>query len=115
MKIDIMATGLTLDQAVRERFSRRLYFVLGRFLSVVRRVDVNVSDENGPKGGLDKRCRIQVVLHGSEAVTVEGEGESIQKVFESTCQRAGRTVARTLQRKRHKGRSSRRANGQAAS
>lgn len=41
---------------------RRLEFALGRFADRVRSTSVRLTDLNGPRGGLDKQCRVLVRL-----------------------------------------------------
>ena len=41
---------------------RRLRFALTRFSGRIGRVNVFLTDQNGPRGGIDKTCRIVVRL-----------------------------------------------------
>lgn len=71
MQIDIQSQGFALTHARREYTERRLQFALARVGDGVRRVTVRLFDVNGPRGGIDKRCRIQVMLDGLADVVVE--------------------------------------------
>ena len=57
---------------------RRLVFALGRFGRRVERVLVRVEDTNGPKGGIDKRCRVAVVMPHSTTAVMEGRASNIR-------------------------------------
>ena len=45
---------------LRDVAARRVNFVLRRLHWLVTTVRVRFADENGPRGGVDKRCRIEV-------------------------------------------------------
>ncbi len=60
MKIDVHWKHLTATASAQAHLIRRLSFSLGRFADRVRSVRAVLSDENGPRGGLDKHCRLQV-------------------------------------------------------
>ena len=59
MQIDIHAQGFSLTGTLRDYTERRLRFALARAAERVRQIKVRFSDINGPRGGIDKRCRIQ--------------------------------------------------------
>jgi hypothetical protein len=60
MQIDIQSNGFTLTEALREYTHRRLCFALVHCEETIRRVTVRLSDINGPRGGTDKCCHIQL-------------------------------------------------------
>ena len=79
---------------------RRLRFALGRFASRIRRLRVRLTDVNGPRGGLDKRCRIAVDLIPRGMVMVEGAGDDPFALVAGAAKRASRAVRRALERRR---------------
>lgn len=100
----IRAAGVELDQADRDYVRRKLGRKLGKYESSVERASVRIEDVNGPRGGSDKRCRIKVVLRGLPSVVVEHQHAALQAAIDGALDRAGRTVARQLQRRHAKGR-----------
>jgi hypothetical protein len=54
----------------RNGAERRVRFVLRRLSQRVTRADVQFSDVNGPRGGVDKRCQIELRAAGGGAVVV---------------------------------------------
>lgn len=102
MKTQISSRNLTITQLERDRIERRLYFALGRFSSRIVSVDMMLQDENGPRGGLDKKCRVIVRLHGASDVVVEGRGEETLSMVDRTANRAGRAVSRALDTRRNR-------------
>jgi len=71
MQINIQARSFSLTDALRNHAERRLRFALTCCDSHVHRVVMRLSDINGPRGGADKRCHLQVVLTGLPDVVVE--------------------------------------------
>lgn len=62
MKIEIRFRGLEPSVPLREHARRQIQARLGRFGRELSAVVVRIGDVNGPKGGVDKRCRIEA--HG---------------------------------------------------
>jgi len=98
MTLDIRGITIDLSAAVRAHIERRLRFALGRFSGRIGRVVVRIADENGPRGGRDKRCRIAARLGRRGTVLVEERGEDLQAMIDVAAERMGRVVARSLQR-----------------
>ena len=60
MKLDIQFRGLESTDALRDHTERKLHASLSRFGQRIRAVEVRITDVNGPRGGEDKICRINV-------------------------------------------------------
>jgi CBS domain-containing protein/ribosome-associated translation inhibitor RaiA len=95
----IRAVGTELDFEDREYLRRKLGRRLGKFAPSIERVSVRIEDVNGPRGGLDKRCRIKVVLSGLPSVMVEEQRPDLQPAMDGALARTERAVRRTLQRR----------------
>lgn len=105
MQIDIQARNFTLTNALRGYVKRRLSFALSTRDDHIQRVKVRLSDINGPRGGEDKRCHIQVVLPHLPDVVIEDTEEDLYAAIDLAVDRAGRTVGRRVTRQRDNGRS----------
>jgi ribosome-associated translation inhibitor RaiA len=56
---------------------------LSRFSRQITRVEIHLSDENGPKGGLnDKRCIIEARLEGMKPIAVTNHAETQELAVE---------------------------------
>ena len=99
MQIEIQARNFSLTRAMRVHIERRLGFALSTCYRHVRRILVRVSDINGPRGGNDKRCHLEVMLPG-QAVVVEDTEADLYLAINRAASRAGRTVMRQLRRRR---------------
>jgi len=106
MQIDIQAHNFSLTKALRSYIKRRLGFALSTRDEHIQRVMVRLSDINGPRGGEDKCCQIQVVLPQLPDVVIEDTEADLYAAIDRAADRAGRTVGRRLERHRDRGRSS---------
>jgi len=88
--------------ALIETVAGMLQTTLGRFASHVTRVDAHLSDENGAKGGEDKRCVVEAHLEGRQPLVasdtaktmkqaVRGAADKLVRMLDST---AGKANAR---------------------
>lgn len=98
MRLEQTGRGFELTEAIRTYVGRRVHFALDRFSTRIPRVTVRLSDVNGPRGGVDKQCRIQVRLDGHGPLVVTGFAEDLYPAIDSACSRMGRVVARSLDR-----------------
>ena len=92
----ILAKKLPLSDDMKDRIERRVYFALGRFSDRIKSVDLTLGDENGTRGGIDKRCRILVRSRGAKDVIIEGRGDDIRSLVDRTADRVSRAVARAF-------------------
>ena len=106
MHIDIQARNFSLTNALRGHVKRRLGFGLSSRDVHIQRVMVRLSDINGPRGGADKCCHIQVVLPQLADVVIEDTEVDLYAAIDRAADRAGRTVDRRLARHRDRARSS---------
>jgi putative sigma-54 modulation protein len=100
MQIEIQVRNFSLTRAMRAHIERRLAFALSTGYRHVRHILVRLSDINGPRGGSDKRCQLEVMLPG-QSVVVEDTEADLYVAINRAAARAGRTVMRQLRRKRH--------------
>ncbi len=106
MQIDIQARNFTLTNALRGHVKRRLGFALSTRDEYIQRIKVRLSDINGPRGGEDKCCHIQVIIPHLPDVVIEDTEEDLYAAIDRAVDRAGRTVGRRLNRQRDMARSS---------
>jgi predicted transcriptional regulator/ribosome-associated translation inhibitor RaiA len=95
----IRSMGSVLDAADKAYLRRKLGRKLGKFASSIERTSVRVEDVNGPRGGIDKRCRIKVVMAGLPSVVVEERHHSLQAALDGAIARTERAVRQTTRRR----------------
>ncbi|VTT99613.1 ---NA--- : Ribosomal subunit interface protein OS=Candidatus Accumulibacter sp. SK-12 GN=AW08_02343 PE=4 SV=1: Ribosomal_S30AE [Gemmataceae bacterium] len=105
MWVEVIGRGVEVDEAVRYRVERRLRFALGRFGGVLGRVAVHSADVNGPRGGVDKQCRVvaDVTGCGYGPVVVQNAAADLAALIDRAADRAGRAVRRRMNRARLSG------------
>jgi len=108
MHIVTQARGFDLSEEVRQHVHRRLGFSIDWAHDRVNSVSVILSDINGPRGGKDKRCRIQLAIAGVADVLIDDTQADLYLAIDRAVDRAGRTLARRVarQRQRQPGRAS---------
>lgn len=99
MRLDIRGRHLPLTPAIHAHVARRLHFALGRFGASLARVAVRVTDVNGPRGGVDKRCQILVDAPGRR-ITIDEVDRDLYVAIDRAAERAGRATERALARLR---------------
>lgn len=105
MQINIQARNFPLTDALRSHVERRLGFALSSRDDHIQRITVRLSDINGPRGGADKRCHIQVVISQLADVVIEDTELDIYTAIDRAADRASRTLDRRLSRHRDNQRS----------
>lgn len=101
MQIEVVARSFPLTSAMRAYVNRRVGFSLSARHSQIKCVVVRLSDTNGPRGGSDKCCRIQVVVPGQADVVVQDTESDLYAAIDRATDRVSRTVARRLERHRN--------------
>lgn len=97
--------------ALRDRSEQRLRFVLRRLSVLVPQARVYLSDVNGPRGGVDKRCQIALRTRGSGTVLVTSVADDWRAAIDGAVARAARLLTRvrhragTFRRRTHRGES----------
>jgi putative sigma-54 modulation protein len=66
MELTIRTEGLVPTRALKMFIEQRIKMRLDRFANRVRRVFVLLQDDNGPRGGRDKLCRVRVELRNGK-------------------------------------------------
>ena len=100
MRIEIQARRVPLSLKLRNEAKRRIEIALTRFDERITKVSIWLSDANGPKGGLDKSCQMQIVMPGKPDVVIEETRENICLAINIAIARAGKAVVRKLDRQR---------------
>jgi len=98
MKTELRTPTIELSDSQRSYVKRRVRTVLGRFADTIERVEVTIEDLNGPRGGVDQRCVVQVFVAGEETVVAEHTHERFHGAVALAARRAGRSVARRRNR-----------------
>ncbi len=82
----------------QQRTADRLRQALGRLRGRVSRIQVRLDDVNGPAGGVDKRCVVELLVREGGPVTVSATARSWQDSVEAVASRLRQRVALQLHR-----------------
>jgi ribosome-associated translation inhibitor RaiA len=83
---------------LRELSVRRVRFVLRRHVGIVPRAEVQMSDVNGPRGGADKRCQVELRTEGAGSVVVASVANTWRAALDKALARAARFLMRLWRR-----------------
>jgi ribosome-associated translation inhibitor RaiA len=100
MKTEVRFHGLEPSASLRDHAERRIRTQLGRFGRELVTVVVRVGDINGPKGGLDKRCRISVRGPRIGSATIEEFSGDTYSAVDRAVERVSDSISRMLERVR---------------
>lgn len=100
MRMTIQANGFEMTGALRAYTEQRLATALGWARAHMHKLIVSLSDINGPRGGVDKRCKIQVQLGGGRDVVIEDTEADLYAAIDRAAERADRALVRQVERSR---------------
>ena len=83
---------------LRDLTERRVHFVLRRLGWLVPRAEVQMSDVNGPRGGIDKRCQVELRTDGAGSVVVASVASNWRTALDNALARAARFLLRLWRR-----------------
>ncbi len=83
---------------LRDLTERRVRFVLRRLGWMVPRAEVQMSDVNGPRGGVDKRCQVELRTDGAGSVVVASMASNWRTALDNALARAARFLIRLWRR-----------------
>ena len=83
---------------MRELSVERVRFALRRLTAMVPRAKVQFSDVNGPRGGIDKRCQVELSTDAAGTVVIASLARDWRTALDRSLGRATRVLTRSLQR-----------------
>jgi hypothetical protein len=98
--ISVASRRLPLDGGLRQAVPRILSAALSQFAHRFRSVHVWLEDVNGPRGGVDIRCRMDLALHPQGRIVVSSMAANSYVAIAEAAARAGRVLSRRINRTR---------------
>lgn len=89
----------TAGAQMRELSVEKVHFVLRRLTALVQRAKVQFSDVNGPRGGIDKRCQVEITTDALGTVVIASLAGDWRTALDRSLGRAARVLKRCLQRR----------------
>jgi len=103
MDLSIRHNGFDMTEAIDGHVRDRVHAALDQHDSHVKSVAVTLLDENGPRGGVDKSCKIQVALvTQADPVIVKKPHEDLYLAVTDAADTVKRHVGRLVRKARDK-------------
>lgn len=83
---------------MRDLSIERVRFALRRLTTYVPHAKVQFSDVNGPRGGVDKRCQVELKTDNAGVVVIASLAHDWRTALDRSLGRATRVLTRSLQR-----------------
>ena len=100
MELFIRARGFEVDRETRDMIVRRTRFALDAFGARIASVAVFLVDLNGPRGGVDKLCQVNIRTEGLGQLAVIEQGQTVAGAVNRALRTAKHRVAEEVRRKR---------------
>jgi ribosomal subunit interface protein len=100
MQLDIQTNGFALTDGIRDYTKQRMQFALNSSTKHITKIKVRLADINGPRGGIDKRCQIDLSLAGHNDIVIEDTETNLYVAIDRASDRCARTLSRRLERAR---------------
>ena len=98
MQLNIQTNGFSLTEALKNYTTTRMQFALNRNDNCIMRARIWLADINGPRGGVDKRCQIELKLAGQNNIVIEDIEADLYFAIDRASDRCMRTLSRRLAR-----------------
>ena len=98
MQSTIITRGIDASGGIRDYIMERIDAVLVHAKDSIQFITVRLTDQNGPKGGVDKRCQVHLKPMGLPTVVVSDVSASVSDAVDRAMQRAEKAVKRVLDR-----------------
>lgn len=83
-----------IPEALRQHAERRLRFATDRFTQQIRNINLRLTDINGPRGGVDKLCRLTATLRQGRIVVTEARSATYFGAITAAARRLQQLLSR---------------------
>jgi len=87
-----------LNSRISEIAERKVRFALSRFAQRVESIELVVDDQNGPRGGVDKSCRLLISLKWARNVVINDRDNDLGRCIARAAERSARAVSKAIER-----------------
>lgn len=102
MRIDLRFHGGKRADFGSHDYEAILASALARFAHRLKLVCVYVEDVNGPRGGVDKRCRCVLHRRRLPPLVIQDQGDRVGSLIYRVAQRAAHAVSKEVERVTHR-------------
>lgn len=97
--IQITCPNAEVPLSIMREIKSDLHRTFNRFTHFVREAHVTLRDTNGPRGGLDKLCTVQLRLFPRGLAVVKSSGASFPEAANMACDKMRNVVAKRLNKR----------------
>jgi ribosomal subunit interface protein len=112
-QLDVRARGFSMTEDLRQYATDHIAAKLAKHAGAIQTVLIRLADDNGPKGGEDKSCEIELSVRTGALIVVSASNHDLNAAIDEVGDRVqnvlGRELSRTRELPRHRGRSAVRA------
>ena len=98
MKIQVTGRKIEVGDHARDFAERKILSSMGRLSGHIARVRVQLSDVNGPKGGRDTECLVEVRFRSTGRLTAKVTADDFYSAVSRAAERAGYAVSQWIKR-----------------
>ncbi len=102
--IDVQARNFSLTDAIETHTRQKLEHMMNIYGDRILKTTVHMSDDNGPKGGIDKHCHIHVDMKKLPTVVIEDSEDNLYTAIDNATHRAERAVRKSIEKLQTKAR-----------
>lgn len=102
MHLVIRSRNLNISDALANHCLQKLFSALRPFHGRLGAVLVRLTDVNGPRGGIDKRCQLVIELTGVRHLVITSADSDLYCAIDRAADRAGHSIARELKRRQRR-------------
>ena len=102
MKLEIKTPGIGLTAALSQFIGEKVERALSRYKNRISSVLLLLKDNNGPRGGVDKRCLLQITIANASPVVIQEINADAYAAVALATGRAERAVARVFSRRQQR-------------
>jgi putative sigma-54 modulation protein len=100
MEVSIRTRGVEHTDNLTQVLQRSIEFAIDRHRSHINRVSVYLADVNGPRGGVDKLCRITADVRGAQPIMIVEMADDLAAAVNRAARRLGYRIGRRVHRRR---------------
>ena len=103
MEIAVRTPNIDWNESLRIQVERSIEYAADRHRSRIDRISVCLSDRNGPRGGVDKVCRMTAYVRGISPVLISESGDDLLAVIGRVARRLGFRIRSRIERRQRSG------------
>ena len=100
MKLNINFQNMQGGGDIIDYIDHRVSFAFARTRHEIDNTKITITDINGPKGGVDKQCKVIIKPRGMKPIVIAEKRESVRNAIDRCLTRASHSINRKLKRKR---------------